>query len=112
MTANKEYIGRRFLSKAAVAERYTTSSQTVDRMSRDGRLPRPLYFGGTRFPRWDEAELDEFDRRRTREYIRSERELAGDVKRAETVKAKTTPTRRRRTQAQIAAAKAAANIAV
>jgi len=35
--------------------------RTVDRMSIDGRIPKPIHRG--KFPLWDESELEEFERR-------------------------------------------------
>ena len=52
---------KKYLRKRAVAERYGIDERTVDRMSSDGRLPAPIYL--TRFPLWDEEELDASDRR-------------------------------------------------
>jgi predicted DNA-binding transcriptional regulator AlpA len=57
-------MARRFLRKAAVAERYSICTRTVERMSQDGRLPRPVFRG--RFPLWAEDDLDESDRAATR----------------------------------------------
>jgi predicted DNA-binding transcriptional regulator AlpA len=53
---------RKFLRKAAVIERYGLDERTIDKMSRDGRLPAPHYFG-RRLPLWSIAELEECDRR-------------------------------------------------
>jgi hypothetical protein len=53
---------RRFLRKRDVAERYRTTPRNVEDKVRQGVLPPPEYFG--RFPIWDEALLDECDRRR------------------------------------------------
>ena len=53
---------RKFLRKAQVVERYGLDERTVDAMARDGRLPRPYYFG-RRLPLWAIDELDECDRR-------------------------------------------------
>jgi hypothetical protein len=52
--------------KSSVAERYDCDERTVDRMSRDGRIPPPHYYPGSRIPFWFEEELDEADRRATR----------------------------------------------
>ena len=59
-------MGKLFLRKSAVATRYGINERTVDRMKRDGRLPAPIYMG-RKVPLWDCAELDEFDRRATRQ---------------------------------------------
>jgi hypothetical protein len=56
-----------YLRKAKVAARYDVNIRTVDRMARDGRLPLAIYLPGSRIPLWSEAELDESDRRATRE---------------------------------------------
>jgi predicted DNA-binding transcriptional regulator AlpA len=53
-------MGKRFLRKQSVAERYDVDERTVDRMKSDGRLPQPIYRG--RLPMWDETELDKSDR--------------------------------------------------
>jgi predicted DNA-binding transcriptional regulator AlpA len=52
---------RIYLRKAKVAERYDTTTRTIERMVQDGILPKPHYFG-SRFPRWAEDELDAADR--------------------------------------------------
>lgn len=53
-------MAKKFLRKQAVAERYSVNIRTIERMSEDGRLPRPVYRG--KFPLWDEAALDAADR--------------------------------------------------
>jgi predicted DNA-binding transcriptional regulator AlpA len=53
-------MGKKFLRKQSVAERYDVDARTVDRMKDDGRIPKPIYRG--RLPMWDEAELDRSDR--------------------------------------------------
>lgn len=53
-------MAKKFLRKRAVAERYSVNIRTIERMSEDGRLPRPVYRG--KFPLWDEAQLDISDR--------------------------------------------------
>jgi len=55
-------ISKRYLRKKAVAERYSCSNRQVDRMSEDGRLPKPFYLPNSKFPLWAEHELDENDR--------------------------------------------------
>lgn len=82
------YTGRRYLRKATVAERYDVSIQTVDNMVKNGRLPKPYYHGGVRFPRWLESELDAYDAAMQRSYERTDQERAGDVTRAKTMHAK------------------------
>ena len=52
----------KYLDMQSVAERYAINVRSVLRRVREGLLPKPKYFG-TRFPRWDIAELDENDRR-------------------------------------------------
>ena len=64
--ARPEVTGKRWLRKKAVALRYDCHERTIDAMAADGRLPEP-YYHGTRIPRWDEDELDEADRRATRD---------------------------------------------
>jgi predicted DNA-binding transcriptional regulator AlpA len=56
---------KRYLRKRDVAARYGAHERSVDRMCRDGRIPRPLYLPGSRIPLWDEATLDLSDRRAT-----------------------------------------------
>ncbi len=51
---------KKYLRKKALAERYSMTERSIDRMCRDGRLPVPIYRG--RIPLWDEAELDKSDR--------------------------------------------------
>jgi len=51
---------KQFLRRKHVAQRYGVTIRTVERMETDGRLPKPHYRG--RFPLFDEAELDAFDR--------------------------------------------------
>ena len=58
---------KKYLRKAKVARRYDVNVRTVDRMAADGRIPPPIYLPGSRIPLWDEVELDENDRRATRE---------------------------------------------
>jgi predicted DNA-binding transcriptional regulator AlpA len=53
-------MGKKFLRKQSVAERYDVDERTVDRMKDDGRLPKPVYRG--RLPLWDEDELTKSDR--------------------------------------------------
>jgi predicted DNA-binding transcriptional regulator AlpA len=95
--------GRRFLRKTSVALRYDCNVQTVDRMVRDGRLPKPYYHGGKRFPRWAIDELDKADRVVARRIERSARERAGhlvrDEKNRQLLKAKARKPRRSRAAA-------------
>jgi predicted DNA-binding transcriptional regulator AlpA len=53
---------KKYLRKKAVAERYSCDERTVDRMKLDGRIPPPIYLGN-KFPLWEEAALDESDRK-------------------------------------------------
>jgi predicted DNA-binding transcriptional regulator AlpA len=53
-------MAKKFLRKRAVGERYSITDRSVERMSADGRLPKPVYRG--RIPMWEEAELDQNDR--------------------------------------------------
>jgi excisionase family DNA binding protein len=59
-------MAKRFLRKRQVAERYGVHERSIDRMAEDGRLPPPHFHGG-RIPRWNEDELDAWDRAATRE---------------------------------------------
>jgi predicted DNA-binding transcriptional regulator AlpA len=54
-------MSKQYLRKAAVAKRYQVHERSVDRMARDGRIPKPVIFG--RIPLWLESELEEFERR-------------------------------------------------
>jgi predicted DNA-binding transcriptional regulator AlpA len=58
-----KHKSKKYLRKAAVAERYSIDARTVDRMASDGRLPPPIYI--TKFPLWDEEALDACDRAAT-----------------------------------------------
>lgn len=51
---------KKYLRKRQLAERYSVNTRTIDRMTADGRLPRPIYRGS--FPLWLEAEVDASDR--------------------------------------------------
>jgi predicted DNA-binding transcriptional regulator AlpA len=53
--------GKQFLRKRRVAKRYGVVERSVDRMAADGRIPKPIYRG--RIPLWDEALLEEYERR-------------------------------------------------
>jgi predicted DNA-binding transcriptional regulator AlpA len=68
---------RKYLRKAALAERYSVSGRTIDRWSRDGsgRLPAPTYLAGD-FPVWREDELDAHDRKEKREHHAKAKALA------------------------------------
>jgi hypothetical protein len=52
----------KYLTTKQVAERYAIDPRSVPRRVAEQLLPKPYYFG-TRFPRWDIAELDENDRK-------------------------------------------------
>ena len=52
---------KQFLRRAQVAARYGINPRTVDRWKQDGRIPQPIHKG--KFPLWDEALLEEFERR-------------------------------------------------
>jgi hypothetical protein len=65
---------KQFFRKAQVATRYGVDKRTVDRMKLDGRIPLPHYRG--KFPLWDGAELDEFDRAATRTRTASNNQAA------------------------------------
>jgi predicted DNA-binding transcriptional regulator AlpA len=54
---------KKYLRKAAVAERYSIHQRSVERLAKEGRIPAPIYLHGSRFPLWDESELDANDRR-------------------------------------------------
>jgi predicted DNA-binding transcriptional regulator AlpA len=107
MTTNKEYRGRRFLRTTSMEERYDCKSPSIWRMVRQGRLPKPYYHGGKRFPRWAEDECDAADLLAQREYRRTEQELAGDVQRAKTMKANNTKPGRKPKSRRSKAAEAA-----
>ena len=48
---------KRYLRKKQLAERYSTHTRSIDRMVKDGRLPKPSIFMGS-LPLWDEAEIE------------------------------------------------------
>jgi len=48
-------MSQKYLRKKQVALRYGCSERQVDLMSRDGRLPAPIFLGS--FPMWSEDEL-------------------------------------------------------
>jgi predicted DNA-binding transcriptional regulator AlpA len=52
---------KQFLRKSQVAQRYNVHERTIDRMSDDGRLPKPIHRG--KFPLWDETALEAYERR-------------------------------------------------
>jgi len=52
----------KYLTTKQVAERYSIDPRSVPRRVAEQLLPKPYYFG-TRFPRWDIAELDENDQK-------------------------------------------------
>lgn len=53
-------MSKRFLRKRQVAKRYSVHERSIDRWTKDGRLPAPQYRGT--IPLWDEAPLDKADR--------------------------------------------------
>jgi predicted DNA-binding transcriptional regulator AlpA len=55
-----ERIRKRFLRKKQLAERYQTSTRTIDRWARAGRLPKPIYLN--EFPLWDEDQVEACER--------------------------------------------------
>jgi hypothetical protein len=57
--ANAENRRPKYLRKASVGNRYDVGPRTIDRMSRDGRLPLPHYRG--KLPLWSSDELDAAD---------------------------------------------------
>jgi predicted DNA-binding transcriptional regulator AlpA len=49
---------KQFLRKRQVAARYGgITERAVDKMVAQGRLPKPVYLNGSRFPLWDLDEL-------------------------------------------------------
>ena len=54
-----------YLRVKAVAARYGIHERTVLVWAREGKLPKPHYVG--RYPLFDEAALDEMDRKAARE---------------------------------------------
>ena len=63
---------KKFLRKQAVADRYSITPRTVDRMAEDGRLPPPIY--RSKFPTWDEEALDKAVRAAVRKQRAPERQ--------------------------------------
>ena len=60
MSITSTGLGKKYLRRRAVANRYGITPRSVDRWSADGRLPAPVYRG--KIPLWEEAQLDESDR--------------------------------------------------
>ena len=58
-------MAKKYLRKQGVADRYSVSVRSVERMSRDGRIDPPVYLPGSTTPLWDEEALDAGDRRAT-----------------------------------------------
>lgn len=56
-------MATQFLRKAAVAARYGITQRSLERWTKDGRLPCPTYRG--KIPLWREADLDASDRAAT-----------------------------------------------
>jgi hypothetical protein len=56
----------KWLRKPQIAERYTCSTKSVERMWKDGRLPGPQYPFGNDIPANTEEELDAHDREAVR----------------------------------------------
>jgi hypothetical protein len=52
---------KKFLRKRQVAQRYSITPRTVERMVDDGRLPPPDFYRG-KLPFWGEHTLDKADR--------------------------------------------------
>jgi predicted DNA-binding transcriptional regulator AlpA len=67
-------MAKNYLRKRGVAERYSVDVRSIDRMSRDGRIPPPKYLPGSTIPLWLESELDANDRKAT---LTSRRVTAG-----------------------------------
>lgn len=59
--------GRKYFRKNHVADRYSVTARTIERWSRNGRLPKPVYLPGSSFPLWREDALDAFDKLATAE---------------------------------------------
>jgi predicted DNA-binding transcriptional regulator AlpA len=53
-------MAKQFLRKQMLATRYGVNVRTVERMVKDGRIPKPIYLG--KFPLWDSDLLDANDR--------------------------------------------------
>jgi predicted site-specific integrase-resolvase len=54
-------MATRYLRKAAVADRYSVTTRSIERWVEEGRIPRPQYPTG-RLPLWDEEQLEASDR--------------------------------------------------
>jgi predicted DNA-binding transcriptional regulator AlpA len=72
-----ERRSRRYLRKRQVAARYGVDERTIDRMTKDGRLPPYIYLPGSRLPLQLEAELDRRDDEAAA--TRAERELVSET---------------------------------
>ena len=58
MSERRKHRPKKYLRKKAVAVRYDVDIRTIDRMARDGRIPAPKYLHDSRWPIWEEAELE------------------------------------------------------
>jgi hypothetical protein len=57
-------MAKTYLRKEQVAARYgNTTKRSIERAAKDGRLPPPVFPLSNGVPYWDEAELDEHDRK-------------------------------------------------
>jgi predicted site-specific integrase-resolvase len=65
-------MGKKYLTQPKVRERYGVSDMTLSRWVKAGRIPEPALFGNRNY--FDEAELDEADRRAKAEYRRARAE--------------------------------------
>jgi predicted DNA-binding transcriptional regulator AlpA len=61
---------KRFLRRKEVAERYGIDVRSVERMAKDGRIPKPDCYAG-RFPLWNEEGLELAERTTLTRTVRS-----------------------------------------
>jgi hypothetical protein len=57
----RQHVSKKFYRKRDLAERYSASTRTIDRMKIDGRLPPPDLFLGP-FPLWSNETIEANER--------------------------------------------------
>jgi hypothetical protein len=64
MSLNQSPKPRRFLTRRAQAQRYNKTVRTIERWTNDPRMEMPPEYDFRGLPHRDEAELEEWERRR------------------------------------------------
>lgn len=54
---------RPLLTRKDLARRYGRDTDTIDRWKSSGKLPKPIYLPGCRFPYWTAASLRSYETR-------------------------------------------------